>query len=103
MSSDAFGPAGARKDLMATPLDAVRLREVLALVDRDELQGAMELLAPVVRGKRFTRASRMLAEPLEVSEVKGWLRAAIDDPGSDDARFYVDRAYYKLRTLRAVD
>ena len=38
-------------------------------------------------GSGFTRASRMLAEPLEVSEVKGWLRAAIDDPGSDDARF----------------
>ena len=88
---------------MATPLDAVRLREVLALVDRDELQGAMELLAPIVRGKRFTRASRVIPEPLEVSEVRNWLQAAIDDPGSDDARFYVDRAYYKLRTLRTAD
>ena len=63
----------------------------------------MELLAPIVRGKRFTRPSRVLAEPLEVSEVEGWLRMAIDDPGSDDARFYVERAYYKLRTLRAAD
>lgn len=88
---------------MATPLDADRLREVLALVDRDDLQAAMELLAPVVRGKRFTRASRVIAEPLEVSEVKGWLQAAIEDPASDDARFYVDRAYYKLRTLRTAE
>lgn len=89
---------------MAAPLDALRLREALASVERDELQEAMELLAPIVRGKRFTRASRvMIPEPLEVSEVRSWLQTAIDDPGSDDARFYVDRAYYKLRTLRAAD
>jgi len=84
-------------------LDTDRLRGALAMVDRGELQEAMESLAPIVRAKRFTRASRVLAEPLEVSEVKGWLQAAIDDPGSDDARFYVDRAYYKLRTLRTAD
>jgi hypothetical protein len=89
--------------MMAVPLDAERLREALALVDRGELQAAMELLSPTVRAKRFTRASRVLAEPLEVSEVKGWLRSAIDDPASDDARFFVDRAYYKLRTLRTAD
>ncbi len=89
---------------MAAPLDALRLREALASVERDELQEAMELLAPIVRGKRFTRASRvMIPEPLEVSEVRSWLQTAIDDPGSDDARFYVDRAYYTLRTLRAAD
>jgi hypothetical protein len=88
---------------MAAPLDSDRLREALAMVDREELQEAMELLAPIVRAKRFTRASRVLAEPLEVSEVRDWLRAAIEDPGSDDARFYVDRAYYKLRTLRSAD
>jgi hypothetical protein len=88
---------------MAAPLDALRLRQALASVDRDELQEAMELLSPIVRGKRFTRASRVMPEPLEVSEVKNWLQAAIDDPGSDDARFYVDRAYYKLRTLRTAD
>jgi hypothetical protein len=35
--------------------------------------------------------------------VKGWLRTAIADPSSDDARFYVDRAYYKLRTQRPAE
>ena len=89
---------------MTAPLDVSRLRDALASVDRQELQEAMELLSPIVRGKRHTRASRvMIPEPLEVSEVRGWLQTAIDDPGSDDARFYVDRAYYKLRTLRTAD
>jgi hypothetical protein len=63
----------------------------------------MELIGPVVRSKRHTRPSHVMAEPLEVSEVEEWLRVAIDDPGSDDARFYVERAYYKLRTLRTAD
>ena len=88
---------------MTAPLDVSRLRDALASVDRLELQEAVDLLSPIVRGKRFTRASRMIPEPLEVSEVRSWLQTAIDDPGSDDARFYVDRAYYKLRTLRTAD
>lgn len=88
---------------MATPLDADRLTKALGLVEQDRLNDAMELLGPIVRGKRFTRPSSVNAEPLEVSEVRGWLQNAIDDPGSDDARYYVDRAYYKLRTLRTPD
>jgi hypothetical protein len=88
---------------MTTPLDADRLRHVLGLIERGDLTEAMELLAPVVRGKRFTRPSGALAEPLEVAEIERWLRAAIDDPGSPDARFLVDRVYYKLRTLRSAD
>jgi hypothetical protein len=85
---------------MASPLDADRLSRVLTLVEQDQLAEASELLGPIVRGKRFTRASGAIAEPLEIDEVKGWLQSAIDDPASDDARYYVDRAYYKLRTLR---
>jgi hypothetical protein len=88
---------------MAAPLDTDRLAQALALIEDGELTQAMEALAPVVRGKRFTRASGTVAEPLEVDEVARWLRAAIDDPGSDDARFLVNRAYYKLRTLRTAD
>lgn len=88
---------------MAAPLDADRIRRALELIEQGQLGDAMEMLAPIVRAKRFTRPSRVLAEPLEVSEVEGWLRSAIDDPGSDDARYYVERAYYKLRTLRTAD
>lgn len=88
---------------MAAPLDIDRLRGALALVEAGDLEAAAEALAPVVRGKRFTRPSKMQAEPLEVSEVAGWLRAAVRDPAGEDARFYVDRAYYKLRTLRSAD
>jgi hypothetical protein len=88
---------------MAAPLDADRILKALTQIEHDQLNDAMETLAPIVRGKRYTRPSRVLAEPLEVSEVEEWLQAAIDDPASDDARFYVERAYYKLRTLRSVD
>jgi hypothetical protein len=92
-----------RLSFVAAPLDVDRLTRALQLIEDGELNDAMKLLAPIVRGKRFTRPSQVHAEPLEVSEVEGWLKNAIEDPGSDDARFYVDRAYYKLRTLRAAD
>jgi hypothetical protein len=88
---------------MATPIDVTRLRQALELIEQDQLTEAMKLIGPIVRSKRFTRPSHVMAEPLEVSEVEGWLRVAIDDPDSDDARFYVERAYYKLRTLRTAD
>ena len=88
---------------MAVPLDTDRLNQALALIEDGQLTGSMHVLAPVVRGKRFTKPSGAVAEPLEVDEVARWLRAAIDDPGSDDARFLVNRAYYKLRTLRTAD
>ena len=58
----------------------------------------MQTLAPLVRGKRFTRPSRLNAESVEVDEVKAWLRIAIADPDSPDSLFMVERAYYKLRT-----
>jgi hypothetical protein len=85
---------------MAAPIDAGRLREALQLIEHGQLGEAMELIGPIVRSKRYTRPSHLMAEPLEVSEVEGWLRVAIEAPASDDARFYVERAYYKLRTLR---
>jgi len=81
-------------------LDVDRVREALALVDDGSLDEAAARLAPLVRGRRFTRPSGRSAEPLEVDEVKGWLQAASDDPTADDARFYVERAYYKLRRHR---
>jgi hypothetical protein len=88
---------------MAASLDADRLRKALTLVEQDQLTEAMKLIGPIVRSKRFTRPSSVMAEPLEVSEVRGWLQGAIDDPAGDDARYYVERAYYKLRTLRTAD
>jgi hypothetical protein len=54
----------------------------------------------MVKGKRFTRPSRLNAEAVEVDELTAWLRAAIADPSSSDSRFMVERAYYKLRTQR---
>jgi hypothetical protein len=54
----------------------------------------------MVKGKRFTRPSRLNAEAVEVDELKAWLQAAIADPSSPDSRFMVERAYYKLRTQR---
>jgi hypothetical protein len=35
--------------------------------------------------------------------VTDWLKSAIADPASDDARFYVERAYYKLRRYRSAE
>jgi hypothetical protein len=86
-----------------TPIDVDRLQETLVLIDQGELGEAVKLLAPLVKSKRHTRPSRVNAEQLEVDEVKGWLLTAIADPSSDDARFYVDRAYYKLRTQRPAE
>ncbi len=54
----------------------------------------------MVKGKRFTRPSRLNAEAVEVDELKAWLKSAIADPSSPDSRFMVERAYYKLRTQR---
>jgi hypothetical protein len=88
---------------MAVPIEAGRIRDALGLIEHNQLNEAMELIGPVVQGKRHTLPGRLMPEPLEVSEVEGWLRVAIDDPDSDDARFYVERAYYKLRTLRLAD
>jgi hypothetical protein len=80
------------------PLDVDRLSEALKLVGAKDVEGAIQALAPMVSGRRFTRASGRLAEPLEIDEVTDWL-----DPTSDDARFFVERAYYKLRRYRSAD
>ncbi len=85
------------------PLDVVRLQEALDMIEAGNLGDAAQQLAPLVRAKRFTRPSRINPEALEVDEVKGWLQSAIDDPAGEDARFYVERAYYKLRTQRSAD
>jgi hypothetical protein len=87
-------------DLEGPPADGDRVSEALRLVEANELGDAATLLGPLFRAKRHIRASHLNAEPTEVDEVKGWLRAAIADPGSEDSRFMVERAYYKLRTLR---
>lgn len=81
-----------------TPIDVDRIEEALRLVEADQLGEAAKQLGPLVKGKRFTRPSRMNAEAVEVDEVKAWLREAIADPSSPDSRFMVERAYYKLRT-----
>jgi hypothetical protein len=85
------------------PLDVVRLKEALELIESGKLGEAADKIAPLVRAKRFTRPSRINPEALEVDEVKGWIQTAIDDPAGEDARFYVERAYYKLRTQRSAD
>jgi hypothetical protein len=85
------------------PLDVDRLSEALNLVRAGDVEGAIQRLAPMVTGRRFTRASGRLAEPLEIDEVTDWLTSALADPTSDDARFFVERAYYKLRRYRSTD
>jgi hypothetical protein len=85
------------------PLDVDRVREALSLVERGEVNGAVDLLKPLVPARRSTRSSGRIPEPLEISEVKVWLGAVIEDPEADDARYYVERAYYKLRRYRQAD
>jgi hypothetical protein len=79
-------------------LDGPRIREVLRLLDADELSDAAASLAPLVGRKRPVRGGRATPEAEEVDEVKAWLRAVASDPDAADARFMVERAYYKLRS-----
>jgi len=79
-------------------MDGERIREVLRLLDADELAGAAAALGPLVGRKRPVRGGRATPESEEVDEVKAWLRAVISDPTAADARFMVERAYYKLRS-----
>jgi len=81
-------------------IDVTKVEQALAHIERDELADAAKLLAPLVKSKRFTKPRRINAEPLEVDEVRRWLRSAIDDPAAEDAPFYIERAYYKLRAQR---
>jgi hypothetical protein len=85
------------------PLDVDRVREALSLVEQGEVNGAVDLLKPLVPSRRSTRSSGRIPEPLEMSEVKVWLGSALADPTSDDARYFVERAYYKLRRYRQTD
>jgi hypothetical protein len=85
------------------PLDVDRLSGALSSVSAGDVEGAIQHLAPMVSGRRFTRPSGRVAEPLEIDEVTDWLTSALADPTSDDARFYVERAYYKLRRYRSAD
>ncbi|MGH2539200.1 MAG: hypothetical protein ACRDGK_01615 [Actinomycetota bacterium] len=45
----------------------------------------------------------MNPEAEEIDEVKAWLSDVIADPDSADARFLIERSYYKLRTQRPAD
>jgi hypothetical protein len=85
---------------MTSALDADRLREALLSVQDGEVEEAIRQLAPMVSGRRFTRPSGRLAEPLEIAEITAWLTSAMADPTSEEARFQVERAYYKLRRYR---
>jgi hypothetical protein len=91
-----------RKQTMAgKPLDEAHLREALSLVEGGDVEAAIKQLTPMVSRKRFTRPSGRVAEPLEIEEVTGWLATALEDPTADDAPFFVERAYYKLRRYRS--
>jgi hypothetical protein len=79
-------------------MDGSRIREVLRLLDADELADAAAGLAPLVGRKRPVRGGRASPESEEIDEVKAWLRAVASDPDAADARFMVERAYYKLRS-----
>jgi hypothetical protein len=85
----------------AKPLDVDRLSRALSLVEEGDVEGAIQQLGPMVSRRRFTRPSGRIAERLEIDEVADWLRSVLADPTSEDARFYVERAYYKLRRYRS--
>ena len=79
-------------------MDGARIREVLRLLDADELASAAAALGPLVGRKHPVRGGRATPASEEVDEVKAWLRAVVSDPAAADARFMVERAYYKLRS-----
>lgn len=78
--------------------DAGRIRVALAHLDAGELAAAAAQLGPMVSRKRPVRGGRSTPESEEIDEVKTWLRTVEADPSATDARFMVERAYYKLRT-----
>ena len=95
--------AYARRNGKGSDIDVTRVRDALQLVEQGRLTDAASALGPLVRAKRFTRPSRMNPEAEEIDEVKAWLGEVIADPDSADARFLIERSYYKLRTQRPAD
>ena len=79
-------------------MDGARVREALDLLDADDLAEAAAQLAPLVGRKRPVRGGRATPEAEEIDEVRDWLRAVAAELDTDDARFMVERAYYKLRS-----
>ena len=94
MSRPAAGPSQAR----GRPIDERSIRETLRLLDADEQAEAAASLGPMVGRKRPVRGGRAAPEAEEIDEVRTWLRAVVADPASHDARFMIERAYYKLRS-----
>jgi hypothetical protein len=79
-------------------MDGAKIRRVLNLVEAGKLGEAAQLLAPMVGRKRLVRGGRATPELEEIDEVKQWLRKVLADPDATDARFLVERTYYKLRS-----
>ncbi|MBA3689948.1 MAG: hypothetical protein H0W82_00860 [Actinobacteria bacterium] len=79
-------------------MDGAKIQQVLKLVEAGKLDEAARLLAPMVGKKRLVRGGRATPELEEIDEVKEWLRTVVADPDATDARFLVERTYYKLRS-----
>ncbi len=79
-------------------MDGAKIQQVLKLVEAGKLDEAARLLAPMVGKKRLVRGGRATPELEEIDEVKEWLRTVVADPDAADARFLVERTYYKLRS-----
>lgn len=79
-------------------MDAAKIQLVLSLVEAGKLGEAAQLLSPMVSKKRLVRGGRATPELEEIDEVKEWLRKVLADPDATDARFLVERTYYKLRS-----
>jgi hypothetical protein len=79
-------------------MDGAKIKQVLKLVEAGKLEEAAQLLSPMVGKKRLVRGGRATPELEEIDEVKLWLRKVLADPDATDARFMVERTYYKLRS-----
>jgi hypothetical protein len=79
-------------------MDGAKIQQVLKLVEAGKLGEAAQLLSPMVGKKRLVRGGRATPELEEIDEVKQWLRKVLADPAATDARFLVERTYYKLRS-----
>jgi hypothetical protein len=81
---------------------SIRERDLSISPSRNSLStAASAAFVRVGLAATFMRPSGRIAGPLEIDEVTDWLRSVLADPTSEDARFYVERAYYKLRRYRS--